>query len=211
MHVWFEVWHDSSGNFQLNVSYLVQSFTFQSGVSALSSRNLVAKSTSRDISKITVTKHSFANFHNWRHTCRSSGEHDRPLPLQYGRKNFLRSGRSVSPAGSGITDRLDQTDKSHSISGTVCSIHDIGSSNLTVSNVALISMTAAPATGQDLTLQPSSRNRRRRSRPHRIHFHRDKVHRCGSLPESGPPRRVWPPRAGRSLQRGPAWREKLHR
>jgi hypothetical protein len=52
-------------------------------------------------------------------------------------------------------DRQLQTDKSQSTSGTACSIPDIGTSNLTVSNVTTISMTAAPATGQK---QPVSAN-----------------------------------------------------
>lgn len=43
------------------------------------------------------------------------------------------------------TGRPLQTDKSQSTYGTACSILDIGTSNLTVSNGATISLTAAPA------------------------------------------------------------------
>lgn len=49
------------------------------------------------------------------------------------------------------SERLKKTDKSQSTYGTACSIPDIGS-NLTGNNVATISMTAAPASGQKLTV-----------------------------------------------------------
>jgi hypothetical protein len=43
-------------------------------------------------------------------------------------------------------------DRSQSASGNACFIPDIGTSDLTVSNVATISMTAAPATDQNRTV-----------------------------------------------------------
>jgi hypothetical protein len=49
----------------------------------------------------------------------------------------------------------EETDKSQSTFGTACSRPDIGTSNLTVSNVATISMTAAPSTGQERTVASS--------------------------------------------------------
>ena len=51
------------------------------------------------------------------------------------------------------------SDKSQSTYGTACSIPDIGTSNLTVSNVATISMTAAPATGQKQAFPQQSHGR----------------------------------------------------
>ena len=49
-------------------------------------------------------------------------------------------------AGAGPIACPVETDKSQSTFGTACSKPDIGTSNLTGSNVATISMTAAPAT-----------------------------------------------------------------
>jgi hypothetical protein len=49
-----------------------------------------------------------------------------------------------------------QTYKSQATSGIVCSRPDIGTSNLTVSNVATISMTSAPATDQQRVLPGDS-------------------------------------------------------